>query len=218
MARQIQKQRVLRSTIIFVQDIHLFYFIYFIYLLHRHYIYPLFLSITFTHHIHRLLHHHLSQHPAVSAGQSPVKKSIDTRAHSKLHASLMTAFHTHVHMSVALHTHVSRTPAAAGCAQATHTRHLRAIGLPLLLSRALIIIATTIVASANAVIRPIVFKPTRPLRAPSRLSATASLHFPNIGSTENTELCARHRTRWVIGFTRAEQCRPRFGELALERF
>jgi hypothetical protein len=35
-------------------------------------------------------------------------------------------------------------------------------------------------------------------------------HFPNIGSTVNTELCARNRNCLVIGFTRAEQCRPRF--------
>jgi hypothetical protein len=47
-------------------------------------------------------------------------------------------------------------------------------------SRAIIIIvittttATTIVAAANAATRPIVFKPTRPLPTPARLSATAS--------------------------------------------
>ena len=80
------------------------------------------------------------------------------------------------------------------------------------------ITATTIVAAANAATRPIVFKPTRPLRAPSRLPATASLHFPNIGSKVTTELCARNRNCYVIGFTRAEQCRPGSGELALEPF
>ena len=45
-----------------------------------------------------------------------------------------------------------------------------------------------------------------------------ALHFPNIGSTVNTELCARNRNCLVIGFTRAEQCRPGSGELALEPF
>jgi hypothetical protein len=78
--------------------------------------------------------------------------------------------------------------------------------------------ATTIVAATNAATRPIVFKQTRPLRAPSRLSATASLHCPNIGSIGNTELCVRKRKCLVIGFTRAEQRRPQFGELALEPF
>jgi len=101
-----------------------------------HYFYPLHSRITFI--VFCIIIS--GSTPAVSAGQSPVKNSIDTRAHSKLHASLMTAFHTHLHMSVALHTRVSRTPAALGCDQATHKRHSRAIALPLLLSRALIII------------------------------------------------------------------------------
>ncbi len=71
-------------------------------------------------------------------------------------------------------------------------------------SRALIIIViatttvTTIIAAANAATRPIVVKPTWPLPAPSRLSATASLHFPNIGRIGSTELCACNRN-YLVG-------------------
>jgi hypothetical protein len=40
--------------------------------------------------------------------------------------------------------------------------------------------STIIVAAANAATSPLPFKQTRPFRAPSRLSATASLHFATI--------------------------------------